>query len=85
MEKRLRELIKADRYLNPKEKDHYADYLERIEAPQYEVDSQRKMARQRLLKANGNCPLRISGTALPCGFPILSVTLTDTKKTCSMK
>lgn len=38
-----------------------------------------------LLKANGNCPLRISGTALPCGFPILSVTLTDTKKTCSMK
>ena len=51
VEKRLRELIKADRYLNPKEKDHYADYLERIEAPQYEVDSQRKMARQRFIES----------------------------------
>ena len=30
VEKRLRELIKANRYLNPKEKDHYADYLESV-------------------------------------------------------
>lgn len=29
VEKRLRELIKADRYLNPKEKEHYPEYLER--------------------------------------------------------
>ena len=36
-----------DRYLNEKEKDHYADYLESEEAPQYEIDTQRKMARQR--------------------------------------
>ena len=40
VEKRLRELIKNDHYLNPKEKDHYADYLERVEAPQYEIDTQ---------------------------------------------
>lgn len=56
VEKRLRELIKADRYLNPKEKDHYADYLERIEAPQYEVDSQRKMARQRFIESKRELP-----------------------------
>ena len=37
VEKRLRELIvKNNRYLNPKEKDHYADYLESVSAPQYE-------------------------------------------------
>ena len=56
VEKRLRELIKADRYLNPKEEDHYADYLERIEAPQYEVDSQRKMARQRFIESKRELP-----------------------------
>ena len=37
VEKRLRELIKDNRYLNPKEKDHYADYLESVSAPQYEI------------------------------------------------
>ena len=52
VEKRLRELIKNDRYLNEKEKDHYADYLESEEAPQYEIDTQRKMARQRFIDAN---------------------------------
>ncbi len=52
MEKRLRELIKDDRYLNAKEKDHYAEYLESIEAPQYEIDTQRKMARQRFIDAH---------------------------------
>ena len=56
VEKRLRELIKADRYLNSKEKDHYADYLERIEAPQYEVESQRKMARQRFIESKRELP-----------------------------
>ena len=56
VEKRLRELIKADRYLNPKEKDHYADYLERIEAPRYEVESQRKMARQRFIESKRELP-----------------------------
>ena len=56
VEKRLQELIRADRYLNPKEKDHYADYLERIEAPQYEVDTQRKMARQRYIESKRELP-----------------------------
>ena len=56
VEKRLRELIKNDRYLNEKEKDHYADYLESEEAPQYEIDAQRKMARQRFIDANRDLP-----------------------------
>ena len=56
VEKRLRELIKNDRYLNEKEKDHCADYLESEEAPQYEIDTQRKMARQRFIDANRDLP-----------------------------
>ncbi len=56
VEKRLRELIKNDRYLNEKEKDHYADYLESEEAPQYEIDTQRKIARQRFIDANRDLP-----------------------------
>ena len=56
VEKRLRELIKANRYLNLKEKDHYADYLESVSAPQYEVDAQRKMARQRFIDAHRDLP-----------------------------
>ena len=56
VEKRLRELIKNDRYLNEKEKDHYADYLESEKAPQYEIDTQRKMARQRFIDANRDFP-----------------------------
>lgn len=54
--KRLRELIKNDRYLNEKEKDHYADYLESEEAPQYEIDAQRKMARRRFIDASRDLP-----------------------------
>lgn len=49
VEKRLRELIKDNRYLNSKEKDHYADYLESISAPQHEIDTQRKLKRQRFI------------------------------------
>ena len=56
VEKRLRELIKANRYLNPKEKDHYADYLESVSAPQYEIDTQRKIARQRFIDAHRDLP-----------------------------
>lgn len=52
VEKRLRELIKNDRYLNAKEKDHYADFLEGISAPQYEIDTQRKLSRQRFIEAH---------------------------------
>lgn len=52
VEKRLRELIKDDRYLNAKEKDHYPEFLKSIEAPQYEIDTQRKMARQRFIDAH---------------------------------
>ena len=57
VEKRLRELIKDNRYLNPKEKDHYADYLESVSAPQYEIDTQRKIVRQRFIDANRDLPL----------------------------
>ena len=55
-EKRLRELIKNNRYFSPKEKDRYADYLEGISAPQYEIDSQRKAARQRFIDAHRDLP-----------------------------
>ena len=57
VEKRLRELIKDNRYLNPKKKDHYADYLESVSAPQYEIDTQRKIARQRFIDAHRDLPL----------------------------
>ena len=56
VEKRLSELIKDNRYLNPKEKDHYADYLESVSAPQYEIDTQRKIARQRFIDAHRDLP-----------------------------
>ena len=55
-EKRLRELVKDNRYLNPKEKDHYADYLESISAPQYEIDTQRKLAGQRFIEEKRELP-----------------------------
>lgn len=56
VEKRLRELIKNDRYLNPKEKEHYPDYLEKAEAPQYEIDAQRKIQRQNFINAKRDLP-----------------------------
>ncbi len=56
VEKRLREMIKDNRYLNPKEKDHYADYLESMSAPQYEIDTQRKIARQRFIDVHRDLP-----------------------------
>ena len=56
VEKRLREMIKDNRYLNPKEKEHYADYLESVSAPQYEIDTQRKIARQRFIDAHRDLP-----------------------------
>ena len=55
-EKRLRELIKDSRYLNTKEKDHYADYLESVSAPQYEIDTQKKLARQRFIEEKRELP-----------------------------
>ena len=55
-EKRMRELVKDNRYLNPKEKDHYADYLESVSAPQYEIDTQRKLARQRFIEEKRELP-----------------------------
>ena len=56
VEKRLRELIKNDRYLNPKEKEHYPDYLEKTEAPQYEIDTQRKIQRQVFIDSKRDLP-----------------------------
>ena len=56
VEKRLRELIKNDRYLNPKEKEHYPDYLEKAEAPQYEIDTQRKIQRQLFIDSKRDLP-----------------------------
>ena len=55
-EKRLRELIRDNRYFNPKEKDHYADYLESISAPQHEIDTQRKLKRQRFIEEKRELP-----------------------------
>ena len=56
VEKRLRELIRDDRYLNAKEKEHYADYLESVSAPQHEIDTQRKLARQRFIEEKRELP-----------------------------
>ena len=56
VEKRLRELIKEERYLNAKEKEHYSDYLESASAPQYEIDIQKKMARQRFIEEKRELP-----------------------------
>lgn len=36
--------------------DRYADYLESVSAPQYEVDAQRKMVRQRFIDAHRDLP-----------------------------
>ena len=55
-EKRLRELIKDNSYLNPKEKDRYADFLEGVSAPQYEIDTQKKLSRQRFIEAHKEMP-----------------------------
>ena len=56
MEERLRELIKNNRYLNEKEKDHYPEYLKSVEAPQYEIDTQEKVNRQRFIDAHRDLP-----------------------------
>ena len=56
IEKRLRELVRDNRYLNAKEKDYYADYLEEISAPQHEVDTQRKLKRQRFIDSQRDLP-----------------------------
>ncbi len=56
VEKRLRELIRDDRYLNAKENEHYADYLESVSAPQYEIDTQRKLKRQRFIEEKRELP-----------------------------
>ena len=56
MEKRLRELIKNNRYLNEKEKDHYPEYLKSVEAPQYEINTQEKVNRQRFIDAHRDLP-----------------------------
>ena len=56
VEKRIKELIQNDRYFNAKEKDHYPEFLESVEAPQYEIDAQRKMARQRFIDAHRDLP-----------------------------
>ena len=57
VEKRLRELIVKNKcYLNPKEEEHYADYLEKVEAPQYEIDTQRKIRRQVFIDSKRDLP-----------------------------
>ena len=56
VEKRLRELIRNDCYLDRKEEDHYADYLESISAPQYEIDTQLMLIRQRFINSKSELP-----------------------------
>ncbi len=47
VEKRIRELIKADRYLNPKEKEEYSNWLK-----QKELDEQLEESKKQLLEDN---------------------------------
>ena len=47
VEKRIRELIKADRYLNPKEKEEYSNWLK-----QKELDEQLEETKKQLLEDN---------------------------------
>ena len=42
VEKRIGELIRADRYLNPKEKEHYPQWLEKEEARRAEIEEQKR-------------------------------------------
>lgn len=42
MEKRIGELICADRYLNPKEKEQYPQWLEKQEARRAEIEEQKR-------------------------------------------
>ena len=42
VEKRIGELIRADRYLNPKEKEQYPQWLEKEEARRAEIEEQKK-------------------------------------------
>lgn len=42
MEKRIGELIRADRYLNPKEKEQYPQWLEKQEARRAEIEEQKR-------------------------------------------
>lgn len=42
VEKRIGELIRMDRYLNPKEKEHYPKWLEEQEARREELEEKRK-------------------------------------------
>ena len=57
VEKRLSELIVKNKcYLNPKEEEHYPDYLEKVEAPQYEIESQRKIWRQVFIDSKRDLP-----------------------------
>ena len=48
--------MKNNCYLNPKEVEHYADYLEKVEAPQYEIESQRKIRRQVFIDSKRDLP-----------------------------
>lgn len=42
VEKRIGELIRADRYLNPKEKEQYPQWLEKQEARRAEIEEQKR-------------------------------------------
>lgn len=42
VEKRIGELIRADRYLNPKEKEQYPEWLEKEEARRAEIEEQKR-------------------------------------------
>lgn len=56
VDKRLRALIINDRYFTPEEKDQYAGYLESVSAPDYEIELQHKLARQRFISEKRDLP-----------------------------
>ena len=64
-EKRLRELVRDGRYLSLEEKKCYADYLEKISAPRYEIDTEKKRERQRFIERNKNLPPASKRDTLP--------------------
>ena len=81
-EKRLRELIQNNRYFSPKEKDHYADYLEGVSARSMKSTARGKRQGSVSLMPTVTCSLPTNVTRSPSGSPTSSVTWTAMKKIC---
>ena len=62
VERRLRELIKDDRYLNQKEKEHFPDYLEQ------EIQMNQKIERQKYIESVSDLPVEEKRDTLSLRF-----------------